>query len=166
MTTYDGLMEAFAGESQANRKYLAFSKKAQEEGYPQIAKLFRGAAEAETVHAHAHLRAMDGIKSTLENLKAAIEGEGYEFNKMYPEFLEVALKEGNKRAEISFKNAMAVEKIHFDLYSEALEVLKSGKDLPAGEIYVCSVCGYTVKGSAPEKCPVCSVMKEKFFKVN
>lgn len=165
MTTYEGLMEAFAGESQANRKYLAFSKKAEEEGFPQIAKLFRGAAEAETVHAHAHLKAMDGIKSTLENLKAAIEGEGYEFNKMYPAFLEVALKEGNKRAEISFKNAMAVEKIHFDLYSEALEVLKSGKDLPAEEIFVCSVCGYTVKGSAPEKCPICSVIREKFFKV-
>ncbi len=166
MTTYDGLMEAFAGESQANRKYLAFAKKAEAEGFPQIAKLFRGAAEAETVHAHAHLKAMDGIKSTLENLKTAIEGEGYEFNKMYPEFLEIALKEGNKKAEISFKNAMAVEKIHYDLYSEALEVLKSGKDLPAGEIYVCPVCGYTVKGSAPEKCPICSVMKEKFFKVN
>lgn len=166
MTTYEGLMEAFAGESQANRKYLAFAKKAEEEGFPQIAKLFRGAAEAETVHAHAHLRAMDGIKSTLENLKTAIEGEGYEFHKMYPELLEVALKEGHKKAEISFKNAMAVEKIHHDLYSEALEVLKSGKDLPPGDIYVCPVCGYTVKGQAPEKCPICNILREKFFKVN
>ena len=113
-TTYENLMEAFAGESQANRKYLAFAKKAEAEGFPQIAKLFRSAAEAETIHAHAHFRVMDGVKSTVENLKEAIEGEGYEFNKMYPEFLEVALKEGNKKAEISFKNAMAVEKIHYD----------------------------------------------------
>ena len=164
-TTYENLMEAFAGESQANRKYLAFAKKAEAEGFPQIAKLFRSAAEAETIHAHAHFRVMDGVKSTVENLKEAIEGEGYEFNKMYPEFLEVALKEGNKKAEISFKNAMAVEKIHYDLYTEALNTLQSGKDLPAGDIYICPVCGNTVVGTPPEKCPICNVMREKFYKV-
>ena len=103
--------------------------------------------------------------STYENLKAAIEGEGYEFNTMYPEFLEVALKEGNKKAEISFKNAMAVEKIHHDLYTEALNILKSGKDMDTADIYICSICGNTVVGGAPDKCPICNAMKDKFFKV-
>jgi rubrerythrin len=165
MSTYENLMAAFAGESQANRKYLAFAKKAEDEGFPQIAKLFRSAADAETIHAHAHFRVMDGVKSTVENLKVAIEGEGHEFKEMYPEFLELALKEGNKKAEISFKNAMAVEKIHFNLYNEALNVLNSGKDLPSNDIYVCEICGNTVIGSAPDKCPICNAMKEKFFKV-
>jgi rubrerythrin len=165
MSTYENLMAAFAGESQANRKYLAFAKKAEEEGFPQIAKLFRGAAEAETVHAHAHFNVVGGVKTTIDNLKAAIEGEGYEFTKMYPEFLEVALKENNKKAEISIKNAMAVEKIHYDLYTEALNVLKSGKDMEKADIYVCQVCGYTAVGNAPEKCPVCSAMRERFFAV-
>ena len=163
--TYENLMAAFAGESQANRKYLAFAKKAEDEGYPQIAKLFRSAAEAETIHAHAHLRVADGIKSTVENLKAAIEGEGHEFNNMYPDFLEVALKEGNKKAEVSFKNAMAVEKIHYDLYTDALKALNAGKDLPSNDIWVCDVCGNTVSGNPPEKCPICSVMRDRFFKV-
>ncbi len=163
--THDNLMAAFAGESQANRKYLAFAKKAETEGYPQIAKLFRSAAEAETIHAHAHFAVLEGVKTTVDNLKAAIEGEGYEFKTMYPDFLEVALKEGNKKAEVSFKNAMAVEKIHFDLYSEALALLQSGKDLPAGDIWMCPVCGNTVKGNPPEKCPICNVMREKFYKV-
>ena len=164
-TTYENLMAAFAGESQANRKYLAFAKKAEAEGFPQIARLFRSAAEAETIHAHAHFNVVGGVKDTVENLKAAIEGEGHEFKEMYPAFLEVALKEGNKKAEVSIKNAMAVEKIHYDLYTEALAMLKSGKDLPAGDIWVCPVCGNTVKGNAPEKCPICNVMREKFFKV-
>jgi rubrerythrin len=165
MGTHENLMAAFAGESQANRKYLAYAKKAEAEGFPQIAKLFRSAAEAETIHAHAHFNVIGGVKSTIDNLKAAIEGEGYEFNTMYPEFLEVALKEGNKQAEISIKNAMAVEHIHETLYKEALAVLQSGKDLAAKDIWVCSVCGNTVAGEAPEKCPICNVMKDKFFKV-
>jgi rubrerythrin len=165
MGTYENLMAAFAGESQANRKYLAFAKKAEEEGFPQIAKLFRSAAEAETIHAHAHLRVLDGVKSTVDNLKAAIEGEGYEFKTMYPEFLEVALKEGNKKAEVSFKNALAVEKIHYDLYSEALSLLQSGKDMQKKEIYVCPVCGNTVIGEAPDKFSICGVMKDKFTKI-
>ena len=164
-TTYENLMAAFAGESQANRKYLAFAKKAEAEGFPQIARLFRSAAEAETIHAHAHFNVDGAVKDTVEHLKAAIEGEGHEFKEMYPAFLEVALKEGNKKAEVSIKNAMAVEKIHYDLYTEALAMLKSGKDLPAGDIWVCPVCGNTVKGNAPEKCPICNVMREKFFKV-
>jgi len=166
MSTYDNLKEAFAGESQANRKYLAFAKKAEEDGFPQIGKLFKAAAEAETVHAHAHLRALDGIDDTAGNLKAAIEGEGFEFQQMYPKFLTEAQAEGNKRAEISIKNALAVEKIHYDLYSEAFETFQSGSDLPAAPIHVCAVCGNTVVGDCPDKCSVCGAGKARFFEVS
>jgi len=166
MKTIENLLAAFAGESQANRKYLAFAKKADEEGYPQIAKLFRGAAEAETVHAHAHLKAMDGIKSTEENLKTAIEGEAYEFNDMYPDFLKVAEQEDHKKAIASFKFALAVEKVHHELYQKALESFKNGKDLPKEEIYICPICGDTFVGDHPDKCPVCSAPSNKFVKIN
>lgn len=165
MATIDNLKGAFAGESQANRKYLAFAKKAEADGYPQIARLFRAAAEAETVHAHAHLRVMGGVKSTGENLQAAIEGEGFEFTKMYPEYVAEAEKEGNKAALNSFKFAMAVEKVHHGLYTEALKSFQSGKDLPAAPIFVCDVCGYTVAGDVPDKCPVCGAKRERFFEV-
>jgi rubrerythrin len=166
MTTMDDLQEAFAGESQANRKYLAFAKKAEEDGLPQVAKLFRAAAEAETVHAHAHLRVMGGIKSTTENLEAAIEGEGFEFQEMYPKFLAQAQEEGLKPAEFSIKNALAVEEIHHGLYSKALEAVKTGSDLPTTSIYVCPVCGNTVEDSAPDACPVCNVPGSRFMAVS
>lgn len=166
MPTKENLQAAFAGESQANRKYLAFAAKADADGYPQIAKLFRAAAAAETVHAHAHLRTMDGVKGTAENLKAAISGEEYEWREMYPGFLETAQKEGNQRAVISFKNALAVETTHYNLYMEALKTLEAGSDLPAADIYVCPVCGHTVAGHAPDKCPVCGVTGEKFSRVD
>ena len=166
MATSENLQDAFAGESQANRKYLAFAKKAEEDGLPQVAKLFRAAAEAETVHAHAHLRVMGGIKQTQDNLQEAIDGEGYEFKKMYPDFLAEAEKEDNKPAIFSFKNALAVEEIHHGLYTAALNAVKSGSDLPATKIVVCSVCGNTIKGDAPDNCPVCRAPKEKFFEVN
>jgi rubrerythrin len=166
MGTMDNLAKAFAGESQANRKYLAFAKKAEEDGKPQVAKLFRAAAEAETIHAHAHLRVMGGIKSTAENLEAAISGEGEEFQDMYPAMLAEAQAEGNKPAEFSFKNALAVEEIHHGLYSKALEAVKGGKDLPAGKIYVCPVCGNTVEGEAPDTCPVCGVAGDKFREID
>ncbi|MGA1824560.1 MAG: rubrerythrin family protein [bacterium] len=165
MATIDNLKEAFAGESQANRKYLAFSKKAEQDGYPQVAKLFRAAAEAETVHAHAHLRVMGGIKDTAANLQSAIEGEGFEFEQMYPQYLEEAEKEGNQPAAISIKNALAVEKIHHGLYTEALQAVKAGKDLSETKIFVCSICGNTVKGEPPDKCPVCTAPKKMFFEV-
>jgi len=165
LATNDNLNEAFAGESQANRKYLAFAKKAQAEGYPQVAKLFRAAAEAETVHAHAHLRVMGGIKNTEDNLNSAIEGEGFEFQQMYPKFIAEAQKEENNRAVTSFKNALAVEEIHHGLYTQALNAVKSGSDLPDAKIYVCPVCGNTVKDNAPDKCPVCGAAKEKFQEV-
>jgi len=165
MATSDNLQAAFAGESQANRKYLAFAKKAEADGYRQVARLFRAAAEAETVHAHAHLRVMGGVKSTAENVQAAIEGEGHEFREMYPQFIAEAESEGSKPAAISFKNASAVEEIHHGLYTQALGAVKAGKDLPEGRIFVCGVCGNTVIGEAPERCPVCGAPRKRFCEV-
>ncbi len=165
MATSDNLQAAFAGESQANRKYLAFAAKADAEGRPQIARLFRAVAAAETVHAHAHLRVMGGVGDTKQNLQAAIEGEAYEFQEMYPGFLKEAEAEGNKAALISFRNANAVEKTHHDLYSQALEAFEAGQDLAPAAIYVCDVCGHTHVGGAPDKCPVCGAPKTKFKEV-
>ena len=165
MSTMDNLQEAFAGESQANRTYLAFAKKAESDGYPQVGKLFRAAAAAETVHAHAHLRVMRAINDTTENLKAAAAGEGHEFQVMYPRFVAEADAEGNKAALISFKGAMAVEGIHHTLYSKALEAVNAGKDLQQRPIYVCEICGNTVYDGAPEQCPICGAPKVKFFEV-
>lgn len=166
MSTMDNLQAAFAGESQANRKYLAFSKQAEKDGKPNTAKLFRAAAEAETVHAHAHLRAMKGIASTEENVKAAIEGEGHEFNVMYPEFIEEAEKEGAQEALRSFQYAIQVEKIHHDLYSKADEALKGSGDIELSKIFVCPVCGNTVLDEVPEKCPICGVPGSKFDEIS
>ena len=165
MGTMDNLKEAFAGESQANRKYLAFAAKAQKEGYGQIAKLFKAAAEAETVHAHAHMRAMDAMKGTAENLQEAVDGEEFEFKHMYPKFIEEATSEGHKGALVSFQNALAVEQVHYSLYLSALERIKKSEDLPAAKIFVCPVCGNTVLHEAPDKCPVCNAPKEKFFEI-
>jgi rubrerythrin len=145
--------------------YLAFAKKAEAEGFKQIAKLFRATAEAETIHAHAHFRVMGGVKTTADNLQSAMNGEGYEFQTMYPKFLAEAEAEGNKAAALSFKGAMAVEKIHHGLYSEALKTLKAGQDLKAAAIYICPVCGNTVIGQAPDKCEICGAPKDKFFEV-
>ena len=165
MSTTDNLQAAFAGESQANRKYLAFAAKADAEGHPLIAKLFRAAAAAETVHAHAHLRVMGGVKDTKQNLQAAIEGEGYEFKEMYPQFIKEAQAEGNTEAVTSFRNANSVERTHYELYSKALESLAAGKDLTAGPMYVCNDCGHTVMGKAPEECEVCGASRSKFKEV-
>ncbi len=162
----DGLKTAFAGESQANRKYLAFAKKAEQEGFPGVARLFHAAAAAETVHAINHLRALKGIKTTVENLKEAIKGEFYEFTKMYPEFIGDAKSEGNTAAERTFNYANEVEKVHHELYKKALEVVESGKDLEVQPMYVCSVCGYTHEGEAPETCPVCKSPKKVFNKID
>lgn len=156
------LMDAFAGESQANRKYLAFAKRAEEEGYKQVAKLFRAAAEAETVHAHNHLRELGGIRSTKENLEAAINGESYEFQKMYPQMIEDAKAEMNDSALRSFNYANEVEKIHAELYRKALENLGKNPDV---DYYVCQVCGNTVEGKAPDECPICGAKKDAFKKV-
>ncbi len=165
MPTQDHLQAAFAGESQANRKYVAFAAKAEAEGYQQIAKLFRAAAAAETVHALAHFRVMKGVADTKQNLQTAIDGEGYEFKEMYPAFIEIAEKEGNRAAVVSFRNANAVEKTHFDLYSKALETLNAGKDISPASIYICDVCGHTAVGEPPDKCPVCGAPKSKFKEI-
>jgi rubrerythrin len=160
----DALKEAFAGESQANRKYLAFAAKADAEGFPQVARLFRAAAEAETVHAHAHLRAMKGIRSTKENLMEAIAGETHEFKSMYPAMIESAKTEGHKEAERSFHFANEVEKIHARLYQQMLDSLETAQD--ACSYYVCPVCGFTVEKEAPETCPVCGAKGKMFRKVD
>jgi rubrerythrin len=165
MATAENLKNAFAGESQANRMYLAFAKKADAEGFKQIAKLFRATAEAETIHAHAHFRVMGGVKTTADNLQSAMNGESYEFQTMYPKFLAEAEAEGNKAAALSFKGALAVEKIHHGLYNEALKTLQAGQDLKAAAIYICPVCGNTVIGHAPDKCEICGAPRDKFFEV-
>jgi rubrerythrin len=166
MKTSDNLQTAFAGESQANRRYLAFAKKAQEDGKAQIAKVFRAAAAAETVHALAHFRVMNGVATTAENLKAAIAGEAYEFQSMYPEFVKVADSENQRAAVATFKNAMTVEKTHHALFTAALEAIGSGKDLAPAEIWVCEVCGHTHVGDEPpEHCPVCNALRKAFTKV-
>jgi rubrerythrin len=165
MSTQENLQAAFAGESQANRKYLAFAAKAEAEGHPQIAKLFRAAAAAETVHAHAHLRVIKGVGDTAANLQAAVAGEAHEFQTMYPQFLQQAEAEGDKAAVISFRNALAVEKVHHQLYREAADSLKAGRDLPEAALFVCGVCGHTVRGEAPERCPVCGARRERFSEV-
>jgi rubrerythrin len=165
MATADNLNDAFAGESQANRKYTAFAKKADEEGFKQVAKLFRAAAEAETVHAHAHLRAMNGIKSTTENLVVARDGEGYEFQTMYPKFLVEAKAESNKAAIKSFENALAAEKVHYGLYQQALDMVKAGKDLSNAVVYLCPFCGNVEIGVLPDKCPICGAPKDKFVEI-
>jgi rubrerythrin len=157
------LQEAFAGESQANRKYLAFAEKAEREGYRQVARLFRAVAAAETVHAHAHLRALKGIGTTAENLQAAIQGETFEFESMYPPMIEAAKAEDNKQATLTFTYANEVEKVHAALYKKAAE--KMG-DLTETDIHVCGVCGFTVEGDAPDECPLCKAKKKAFLKVD
>jgi rubrerythrin len=158
------LKEAFAGESQANRKYLAFAAAADKEGYPQAAKLFRAAAEAETIHAHNHLRVLKGIKSSKENLQEAIAGETHEFKKMYPEMIAAAKAEGNRDAERSFNYANEVEKVHAQLYQELLDNLGATKEVYS--YYVCPVCGYTSEKEPPGACPVCGTPGRMFKKVD
>lgn len=160
--TKENLESAFAGESQANRKYLFFADKADEEGNKRIARLFRAAADAETVHARNHLRVMQGIKSTKENLIAAIGGENHEFTEMYPAFIKQAQTEGEKKAVDSFDLANKVEQIHHRLYQDAFDRLEKGKATELKPFYVCQYCGNTVEGEAPEKCPVCGAPKRMF----
>jgi rubrerythrin len=161
-STMDNLGAAFAGESQANQRYLGSAKKADEDGMKMVARLFRAAAAAEHVHAQNHLKTMAGIGSTLENLNAAIEGEADEFKSMYPEFLEAAKSEGNEDAEWTFDVAMKVEQIHHELYGKAAKGVKAGKDMPYDNTYVCQGCGNTVMGEAPDKCPICGAPKSWF----
>ncbi len=161
----ENLQAAFAGESQANRKYLFFAEKADKDGQPQIARLFRAAAEAETVHARNHLNVLKGIKSESDNLNAAVGGEYYEFTQMYPGFIDIAKKENNADAERTFVWANAVEKIHHTLYRSALEAVQAGKALKNEVYYVCPVCGNTVSSKAPDKCPICNTPGSKWKKI-
>ncbi len=163
--TTKNLKEAFAGESKASTTYMAFARKAEKEGQPQVARLFRAAAMAEVTHARNHLEVMEGIKSTVENLQAAIDGENMEHVKMYPEFIEEANKEQNPKAVRTFDYARKVEIMHEGLYKAALDALKSGVKLKDTDYYVCMFCGTTVEGSAPDKCPVCGASKGQFIKV-
>jgi rubrerythrin len=163
-TTDENLKQAFAGESQANRKYLAFAKKAEQDGFSNVAKLFRTAAEAETIHALGHLNALGGVKSTADNLQAAIEGETQEFTEMYPPMLEQAQRE-NHKAKRMFDWASRTEAIHAQLYKLALEAVSQGKDLAESNIYLCPVCGHIELGNPPDRCPICGAKKEMFVQV-
>jgi rubrerythrin len=159
------MQEAFAGESQANRRYLAFAKKAEEEGFKNVARLFRAVAESETIHAMNHLKAMGGIKSTLENLEGSLKGEQDEFTSMYPMFMDQAKRDVNNAALNTFFWANEAEKTHGEFYEKAVDSLKGGKDVELKDLYICSVCGYTVEGSPPDKCPTCGKGKDKFHLV-
>ena len=163
--TEKNLQEAFAGESQANRRYLFFAEKADKEGHPQIARLFRAAAEAETVHARSHFGAMDGVGSTKDNLNAGIIGEHFEFTRMYPRFIEQAGVDQYQRALVTFQYANQVEEIHYNHFQEALKALDAGQQPKDEPYFVCQVCGNTVAGEAPEKCPICGVPRDRFKRV-
>lgn len=161
MNTTENLKEAFAGESQANQKYRAFAKKAEQDGFPHVARLFRTTAEAERIHAEGHLKSFAGIGSTAENLKAAIEGETYEYASMYPPMLAQAEAEGH-RAKIMFGYAVKAEAVHAELYKRALEAIEQGKDLAEGKFYLCPVCGHIEFGTPPERCPICGARASHF----
>ena len=162
--TTSNLKEAFAGESQASQKYLAFAKKAERDGFRNVATLFRAAAEAERIHAEGHLGAMDGIQSTAENLKVAIAGETYEFTRMYPPMLKQAEAEGHQ-AKRMFAYATKAEAVHARLYQMALEAVQSGKDLPQDKIYLCPVCGDIEFGTPPAACPICKAKGSSFIEI-
>jgi len=165
MKTQENLLAAFAGESQANRKYLAFSKKAEQESKNNLARLFRATAEGETVHAMNHLDVARGVKTSQENLQAAIAGETFEFEEMYPKFLQEAEAENNGPAKMTFGNALKVEMEHQGFYKDALEKVSAGDDIAEEKYFVCQVCGHLHTIEAPEVCPVCGAPKEKFKKV-
>ena len=163
-TTTANLKEAFAGESQASQKYLAFAKKAEKDGFRNIATLFRAAAEAERIHAEGHLGALDGIKTTADNLQAAIEGETYEFTQMYPPMVEQARSE-NHRGRIMMAFASEAERIHAGLFARALAALEKDADLPPGEVHLCPACGHVELGAPPDRCPVCGAPAAKYQKI-
>ena len=162
-TTQENLKEAFAGESQASQKYQAFAKKAERDGFPNVAKLFRTASAAEQIHAEGHLRAMDGIGSTADNLQAAIDGETHEFTEMYPPMIEQAEADGHK-AQRMFKYAVGAEAVHAKIYKMALEAIQNGEDF-AEEFFLCPVCGHIELGAPPENCPICGAKGKVFRQV-
>ncbi len=161
VTTTDNLNDAFAGESQAYQKYSAFAKKADREGFANIAKLFKTTAEAEKIHAEGHLKALEAIASTADNLQAAINGETYEYTEMYPPMAELAVEDGHQ-AKTMFRFALEAEKVHADIYTKALEAVKNGVDLDVSDFYLCPICGYIELGKPTEKCPVCGALEKVF----
>ncbi len=165
MSAIDDLKESFAGESQANQKYRAFARKAEQEGFPNVARLFRTTAEAERIHAEGHLRALAGIASTRENLQAAIQGETYEYTTMYPPMLERARAEGH-RAKLMFGYAVKAEAVHAELYKRALEAIEQGKDLSQARFYLCPICGHIEFGAPPEACPICGTAGARFVEAD
>lgn len=162
MATYDNLKAAFAGESQASRRYHAFAEVAAREGKPNVERLLRAAAFSETIHAKKHLSVLGELKDTAANLRAAISGENYEHTSMYPEFISEAEKEGNEQAALSFRYANEAEKAHERYFTAALEAVEAGGDLPTQDYWVCTGCGYTMEGEAPERCPVCGAPRSMF----
>jgi len=162
--TEENLKNAFAGESQAHMKYLAFSEKAEKENFPNVARLFRANSYAEQIHATNHLRALAGIGKTPENIEAAMSGENFEVEEMYPAYIKIAEEQKEKAAENSTKWALAAEKVHAGLYERAKNSVEKGKDLDYFDIFICPVCGFTMEDEAPEKCPVCGTPKDKFKK--
>ncbi len=163
-TTTENLATAFAGESQANRKYTAFARQAEKEGFPQIARLFRAAADAETIHALGHLANMGGVGTTLQNLEAAVAGETYEYTEMYPPMLAQAEAEGH-RGKHMLKFALSAEQVHAKLFGEALAAMKAGQDLSTMDVYLCPVCGDIEFGPPPERCPICGAPASKYQKI-
>ncbi len=163
-TSNENLKEAFAGESQANQKYRAFAARAERDGFPNIAKLFRTTAEAERIHAEGHIRALDAVGSTADNLQGAIAGETYEFTSMYPPMLETAEAEGHK-AQRMFGYAVEAEAVHAKLYQAALDAVRAGKDLAETKFYLCPVCGYIEFGNPPDECPICGTRGSRFVQV-
>ena len=160
--TKANLEAAFAGESQAHMKYKLFAEKAKEEGFPEVARLFRAISYAEQVHATNHLKQLQGIGSTADNLGAAMGGENYENTEMYPAFNAVAKLQEEKGAMLSIHYALEAEKIHEVMYGEAKKMVAVGSDIQSAPVFVCPVCGHTIIGEAPDKCPVCGALKEKY----
>ena len=164
-STEENLKTAFAGESQANRKYTVFSRKSEKDGFPNVARMFKAIAEAETIHAINHYKALGMVRSTAENLQVAIDGEHYEVTEMYPPMIETAKKEGHKQGERSTHYALETEKVHEKMYNAALEAVKAGKDVDKVNYYICPVCGYIFEGDdLPDSCPICKAKKESFTK--
>ena len=165
MATKENAMEAFAGESQANRKYTAFAEKALADGFPNVAKIFKAAAEAEGIHAHKLLKVLGTVGKTEDNLKMSFEGETKEYTAMYPEFMKTAEAERQNDALIAFTYAMKAEEVHAGHYKEALKMVSTGKDMSSRKVLLCPVCGNIFLGEAPEKCPICSVFRKVFKEI-
>jgi len=161
-STEANLKDAFAGESQAHVKYMVFADRAEREGWANIARIFRAASYSEQIHATNHLKAL-GLGKTAENLEVAYNGEAFEIDTMYPDYMQVAEQEDEKRALQSMSAANEAEKVHAGLYQRAKAAVAGNADMPAVAIFVCPVCGYTMEGEAPERCPICQAPSSKFI---